>query len=128
MNFLNIKKKKNLNLEFNRIILEIDSKNNLLNKSEVDIERVFQILKKRKLQELENIQYLIKNKEMSLIMLDKSEQKKKQDALECSICLENKKNTALIPCGHVFCENCLRNTTICYNCRLPIEKTHKIYL
>ena len=40
---------------------------------------------------------------------DKLKQTKRtlEDALICSICLENKKSKTLVPCGHSFCLPCL---------------------
>lgn len=37
----------------------------------------------------------------------------------CGICLVKEKNMALIPCGHVYCEDCISHTmtAICPYCR-----------
>ncbi|KAG4094450.1 hypothetical protein H8356DRAFT_1427894 [Neocallimastix lanati (nom. inval.)] len=45
----------------------------------------------------------------------------------CSICMEEKKNIALIPCGHCFCSSCIKqlgkkNCPICR--RLFIDTLH----
>lgn len=41
----------------------------------------------------------------------------------CSICMEIiVEGTAVVPCGHVYCERCLQDCTECPNCRLDIQK------
>ena len=47
---------------------------------------------------------------------------------ECNICMENPKNTVLIPCGHVLCSGCSTNISTCPFCRQNIAQIYKIYL
>ncbi|KAG6574314.1 uncharacterized protein IUM83_07145 [Phytophthora cinnamomi] len=35
------------------------------------------------------------------------ERKEVQDSLVCAVCLENKVNRVLIPCGHIYCASCV---------------------
>ncbi|KAE9252250.1 hypothetical protein PF002_g3922 [Phytophthora fragariae] len=35
------------------------------------------------------------------------EKKEVQDSLVCAVCLENKVNRVLIPCGHIYCASCV---------------------
>jgi hypothetical protein len=46
----------------------------------------------------------------------------------CSICCENKINTCCNPCGHLYCNNCIRESNSCYICRKNIITTIKIYI
>jgi hypothetical protein len=46
----------------------------------------------------------------------------------CPICIENKINTCCIPCGHTYCNNCIKNTNKCFICRKSIDKYIKIYI
>lgn len=40
----------------------------------------------------------------------------------CAVCMEIIVNaTALVPCGHLFCKDCLNNISECPNCRLPVQ-------
>jgi len=48
--------------------------------------------------------------------------------LVCSICCENKIDTALIPCGHLFCNNCVKGASNCFFCRKNISQQQKIFL
>lgn len=61
---------------------------------------------------------------------------KANDENVCSICLENKKNIVVIPCGHTFCSGCLKVMKIrkeqnidlvCPSCRSPITRTQVFY-
>ena len=44
----------------------------------------------------------------------------------CSICCENKINTCCNPCGHLYCDKCIRESNSCYICRKNIITTIKI--
>ena len=50
--------------------------------------------------------------------------------LYCGICNDNEKDIALVPCGHVFCANCLDNTFYaeCPVCRRAITSKLSIFL
>lgn len=48
--------------------------------------------------------------------------------LLCSICYEREKNRVIFPCGHTFCDVCIRNLTECPNCRSQINGQMKFYL
>ena len=70
MRFLNGKKnKKTIN---ETIILEISEDQTILNEKEIDTNFLYKLLKKQKLQELQNIDYMIKNKEMELLIANKN--------------------------------------------------------
>lgn len=48
----------------------------------------------------------------------------------CSICFINEKNLALIPCGHLFCSNCIEKTftAVCPNCRRDFKDKLLVFL
>jgi len=53
----------------------------------------------------------------------------------CPICFNNEINMAIVPCGHVYCNNCINNyinktnnNNLCAICRYPYQKYIKIYL
>ncbi len=50
----------------------------------------------------------------------------------CAICMTNELNTALVPCGHVFCGDCCnRENSVskkCPTCRANVDKTVKLFL
>jgi hypothetical protein len=46
----------------------------------------------------------------------------------CSICLDESVAFALNPCGHTFCQTCIRKQTgSCFICRTPIKDRLKLY-
>ena len=48
---------------------------------------------------------------------------------KCKICMENKINTLLIPCGHLaFCEQCSKKIKTCPFCKGPITSFHKVFI
>ena len=48
-------------------------------------------------------------------------------SLECSICMDNISDNILLPCGHLFCSNCLNQFTQCPTCRVHILSKSKLY-
>jgi hypothetical protein len=47
---------------------------------------------------------------------------------QCSICLLNPVSNAIVPCGHTFCEGCIKKQNInCYICRETIKDRIKLY-
>ena len=46
----------------------------------------------------------------------------------CTICMTREVTTALTPCGHTFCDDCVRNQmTSCYMCRVQIRDKLRLY-
>lgn len=45
----------------------------------------------------------------------------------CPICLSNNVDTFCEPCGHVYCNECIKPSLICYMCKGRIKKQYKIY-
>ena len=41
---------------------------------------------------------------------------------ECRICMEQRANTVLVPCGHCLCTQCGRKIQKCPMCRAPIQR------
>jgi hypothetical protein len=47
---------------------------------------------------------------------------------QCAICLTDPVATAIVPCGHTFCGNCIKKqNTTCYICRGTIRERIKLY-
>lgn len=46
----------------------------------------------------------------------------------CPICLNNSVSSFLIPCGHTFCDNCIKKIrTSCFICRQDIQRFSQLY-
>ena len=46
----------------------------------------------------------------------------------CTICMGREVSTAVTPCGHTFCEECVRNQmTSCYICRVQIRDKLRLF-
>jgi hypothetical protein len=46
----------------------------------------------------------------------------------CTICLTNASTHVSVPCGHIFCGDCItKMNSNCASCRTQIEKTIKLY-
>lgn len=45
---------------------------------------------------------------------------------DCAVCMDNPKNTAIVPCGHQFCAQCAQRLHRCPMCRGRIQ--HRLRL
>ena len=61
----------------------------------------------------------------ALIKLDLNDS---DDRLKCPVCLENDKDTTLLPCHHCFCSKCVARLKACSICRAAFTSYHRIYL
>jgi late competence protein required for DNA uptake (superfamily II DNA/RNA helicase) len=57
----------------------------------------------------------------------KREYLKTKDVMECTICMENKVNCVLIPCGHLYCSNCVISGNTCPHCRDNFSSIQKLF-
>ena len=111
----------------------IKERDNFIEKLNIQIINDIEIKKSsyKKILELENIiiNKDIVNKEIILNLKKEIDNNKKIDNL-CSVCLENKINICCIPCGHTYCDKCIRSTYAynCFICRKNITNTIKIYI
>ena len=62
--------------------------------------------------------------ELSCLLYDKINAQKEQ----CEICIEKERNMACIPCGHVFCRDCIKVGEQCPLCRTEINGFMKIFI
>ena len=69
----------------------------------------YNVLKKNKLEELKTLDELIRISQAKSLI-------NKNNALFCQICMDNKISICLVPCGHCFCENCIKNDYKCHIC------------
>lgn len=50
-----------------------------------------------------------------------------EDQILCTVCLDNNKTTALVPCGHRTCATCALKCTQCPVCRAQVRHTLRVY-
>ena len=131
MSFLNLKKQKK-NKKENEIIsnfyFSVEEDGTVINKDSLNNDIIYGIFKRSRIRELENLDYAIKNKNMELLMKNKKRRDDKRELNECTICLERPKCIVNVPCGHIFCEECSKDASHCYNCRALITHKQKIFL
>lgn len=97
---------------------DLDELTTLIKRNQKDI---YKILKKDKVDELKELDRLIQlNQNVHII--------KKNETLECPICMDNRINVCVVPCGHCFCNNCLTNASKCYLCQREIFLKQTLYL
>lgn len=46
---------------------------------------------------------------------------------KCQICFDNNLEVVSIPCGHMFCRNCINNSPTCHFCRKKIDNLQHIF-
>ena len=83
--------------------------------SKLDKKILYNILSNKKRQELADLDYSINNLRMTYNTLKTENDKKLKETedklkakYECSICMENTREYACVPCGHTYCEECCR--------------------
>lgn len=128
------------NISNNTFTFEIKN-NKIKNLSKEEETIIFNSLKnkyKKKINEekkiLEIIEYnrIIKQKELEdsfkNISIDLDNQKKeiKKKLNYCQICFDKDIDTVLVPCGHSYCRECIKNSNICFFCRANISKKQHI--
>lgn len=47
---------------------------------------------------------------------------------KCNICVENRKDVVLIPCGHTVCHVCVDKMDTCPQCRCGIDQVQDMYI
>ena len=62
------------------------------------------------------------------VRLLKKEKEKEEKRPNCTICMENPIQTALVPCGHTCCENCAVKIQRCHMCQGGNRNRIRIYL
>jgi hypothetical protein len=122
--------------------LSVEIKNNSFIKLPASDEKLlFSCLKnkyKKQINEYKNIlevmEYnkIIRSKEFqektynnNLVILNQEKDIKKNLNF-CQICFDNKIDTVIVPCGHLFCLKCIESSNQCYFCRGTIEKKQRI--
>ena len=104
--------------------------------SKLDKKILYNILSNKKRQELADLDYSINNLRLTYNSLKSANDKKLEETenrlkakYECSICMENTREYACIPCGHTYCEECCRKMTSgqCYTCRKQVDFFQKLF-
>ena len=104
--------------------------------SKLDKKILYNILSSKKRQELTDLDYSINNLRLTFNSLKsrhdqqfKETEDKLKAKYECSICMENTRDYACIPCGHTYCEECCRKMTNgqCYTCRKRVNFFQKLF-
>ena len=118
--------------------IEIIVKNGkLANSQSTNISKVLSLVKKRKINYInelsKSIEILKYNQLIEFKKLDElncyitHRETELKNRYNCKICFDSHISTVLIPCGHMYCSNCVENITNCYYCRQQIEKKQKLY-
>ena len=106
---------------------------------------IIKALKRKRLMEIELLDYSINNLSTQLILINKmvkdkvnSLDNRRKEYIEkikkeinpdllCQICFSNRIDIILTPCGHTFCSDCIGDSKECFNCRGSIEKSYKVF-
>ena len=76
--------------------------------------------------DLESLHELESNMISSLQNVRKVAIKKSEQENECRVCMDQKKDTVLFPCGHSLCSKCVCRVRKCPMCRARIERSVKL--
>ena len=116
--------KKCLNLSLK---IELDEKKEIIKELKSDLEQKEDIiyLKDEKLKELKSD---LEQKEDIIYLKDEKLKELKSNLNKCSVCFENKLSVCLNPCGHCYCDICIKNANNCFICRTNIKNKIKLFL
>ena len=81
----------------------------------------YKVLKKNKLLEIQALDELIRINEAKSII-------DKNTALECQICMDKRISICLVPCGHCFCGDCIKNEYRCHICNQETFIKQQLYI
>jgi len=81
----------------------------------------YKVLKKNKLLEIQSLDELIRINEAKSII-------DKNTALECQICMDKRISICLVPCGHCFCGDCIKNEYRCHICNQETFIKQQLYI
>ena len=101
---------------YNNLSKELESKKCLNLSLKIELEEKKEIIKELK-SDLEQKDEKLKELKSNLNDLNK-----------CSVCFENKLSVCLNPCGHCYCDICIKNATNCFICRTNIINKIKLFL
>ena len=79
---------------------------------------------------IKNLNIQIESLEQKIIVLKNNIKNLDTDTWgTCPICLDNKINVAIIPCGHTLCNKCLSQyNERCFICREKFDNIIKLYI
>lgn len=124
-------KKKNVE---RTITLHINENDEITNLSRVSNKLIFTNLKKKYIDELNNLHHAISNLKTTYLYqtlkknnLETDYKKNNYKDMTCQICFDKDVNRILIPCGHLVCDTCINNKYECFFCRKLIDNTQNIY-
>jgi|688.fasta_scaffold02753_9 hypothetical protein len=108
---------------YNNLSKELEFKKCLNLSLKIELDEKKEIIKELKsdLEQKEDIIYLKDEKLKEL-------KSNLNDLNKCSVCFENKLSVCLNPCGHCYCDICIKNATNCFICRTNIINKIKLFL
>ena len=81
----------------------------------------YKVLKKNKLEELQSLDELIRVSQAKALI-------NKNNVLECHICMDKRISICLVPCGHCFCGDCIKNEYRCHICNQETFIKQQLYI
>ena len=68
------------------------------------------------------LERLVQRTKKALLMMETVLHEHRSDVLLCGICMDARKDTVLVPCGHQACRQCAAQLMDCHVCRVRIER------
>ena len=116
------------------VTLDITKDDKITNLDKVTMKLIYLNLKRQYLDELNSLNhaignlkttYLYENLKKTTLNLD--HEKNNYKDMTCQICFDKQVTRVLVPCGHLYCDQCIDNSFECYFCRKSITKIQPIY-
>lgn len=64
----------------------------------------------------------------SLVVEEVHKKIQDKDPLYCKVCYEKMVSHICLPCGHLYCEVCIKDIKICHICKQNVNKSQKFYI
>lgn len=116
------------------ITLHITSDDKITNLDKINMKLIYLNLKHQYLEEISALQHAISNMKTTLLYqnlkknsIDLDYKKNNYKDMTCQICFDKNISRVLIPCGHLYCEQCIDNSYECFFCRKSISKIQPMY-
>jgi sacsin len=110
----------------------IDAVNDILSRMNLSLSSTYEELITENIRLQKRLEQVEEARRVAISQIDEAMQEKKDalDSLVCAICLEHNVDRVLIPCGHIFCSDCVHKfpRPTCPICRQEITNSSLFHL
>ena len=118
--------------DINDLKIELENKNKIIHNLTIENKDInfihkIQLEDKNKIIHEQQLTLINKNKDINILKIQLEKKFNNDEINKCSICLDNTISHCCVPCGHIYCYDCIKKTNNCYICRSIIRNKIKLY-